>query len=117
MVADEFVSQLFHFLWVGISIVPTIHDNVFGFNRSLSLGMRQGSPHHGLFPELLYVAYVVVCVFAKLFYHILLCIRVFVCTYVYILSSEYGILSFQIFFKQGIHEGVGFGFLFRACIG
>ena len=106
--ADQLISLFHHFLRFGISVIPCAHDDIFRFHRSFTVGMCQGSPYASLFAEAFHITDVTVSKCTEFFYDIFFLIGIFIGTDVYTRAAEHRFFTFQVFFKQGIHESISF---------
>ena len=107
--ADELVALTHHLLGVGIAVVPGTHDDVLRLDGRLAGSMGQRTPYAGLLAVALHQTDVTVGKGTELLDYIFLLVGVFVGADVDTRTSEYGLVAFQIFLEEAVHELVSLG--------
>ena len=106
---DKSVAVLGHLHWIGVAVVPGVHEHTLGLDRGLSVSMGEGTPDHGLLAVALDEADVVVGEMTELLHDLLVLVEVFIRADMYSRTSEDRPVSLKVFLEEGIHEPVGLG--------
>ena len=96
--ADHLVALFLHFNRVGIAVVPNIHQHVFDFDRRVAVCVGQCSPNDRLLAKALYIFNIMVCELTELFYHLFLCVGIFIGADMDTLAAEYRFFPFYVLF-------------------
>ena len=70
--------------------------------------MAESAPYYCLLAKTFDKTNVMIGESPEFFYHVFLCIRVFVCTDMYPFANKHRIVAFQIFFEQSIYKFIRF---------
>ena len=107
--AHEFIALLLHVARLCKAVVPAVHDDVFGLNRRVAVGVRERTPEDGLLAIFLHIFNIVVGILAELLNDFFLGVGIFVRADMHALAAEHGLLAAEIFVEERVHKLIGLG--------
>ena len=92
--AHKVISQLHHLVGLGVIVRPREHQHIFHLDRCCAFGVRLLTPHHRLTVVFLHQTDIMVGKSTELLHHILVFVRVFVCSHMHVFTAEHGVFAF-----------------------
>ena len=98
--AYNVITELHHLSWVGISVVPLVHEYVVNLYRGVAFCVCECAPNASLLAILLGLADAVVGEVAELLHNGCVAVRVLVGTYVEAWATEHRLLATKVLHEE-----------------